>query len=123
MYNQHTLFLSKLKDCIMPLFSRLKNVYVLALVIVSSVACNSQTNIPTGGTQNVSIDYKKLSNIDTLVDGYIHRDWIKGAVTIIVKDGEVLQYKGYGYSAAASKKIMETNIIISIASQPKPIVI
>ncbi|MEO8713208.1 MAG: serine hydrolase domain-containing protein, partial [Parafilimonas sp.] len=106
----------------MPLFSGLKNVYVLALIIVCAVACNSQTNIPTGGTQNVSIDYKKLSNIDTLVNGYINRDWVKGVVTIIVKDGEVVQYKGYGYSDAASKKTMESNSIFRIASQTKAIV-
>ena len=106
----------------MPLFPGLKRSCTSIFLIISVVACNSQTNMPAGGTQNVSIDYKKLSNIDTLINGYIHRDWVKGVVTIIAKDGEVVQYKGYGYSDAASKKVMESNSIFRIASQTKAIV-
>lgn len=82
---------------------------------------NAQT-VKTSGTQLTSVDYKKLANIDTLVNSYISRNWLTGAVTIIVKDGQVVQNKGYGYINAETKKPMPANAIFRIASQTKAIV-
>ena len=84
-------------------------------------SAHAQT-IKTGGSQLATVDYKRLNNIDTLINGYINRDWVKGVVTIIVKDGQVVQNKGYGYSDAVSKKAMQANSIFRIASQTKAIV-
>lgn len=105
----------------MPSFIKTKIIYAIAFILFAVIACHAQP-IKTGSTQNASVDYKKLSNIDTLINGYVNRDWVKGVVTIIVKDGQVVQYKGYGYSDAAAKKPMENNSIFRIASQTKAIV-
>jgi len=75
-------------------------------------------NIPA----DPSVDYQRLSNIDTLINGYVNRGWVPGVVTLIVKDGKVIQNKAYGYSNVASKKPMEPNSIFRIASQTKAIV-
>jgi CubicO group peptidase (beta-lactamase class C family) len=106
----------------MPTLSRTKKLCAVAFVILTTIACHAQPVIKTSNEQNASVDYKRLSNIDTLVNGYVNRDWIKGAATIVVKDGQVIQYKGYGYSDAATKKPMEANSIFRIASQTKAIV-
>jgi CubicO group peptidase (beta-lactamase class C family) len=42
-------------------------------------------------------------------------------VTIVVKDNQIIQYKGYGYSDYESKKVMDSNAIFRIASQTKAI--
>ena len=105
----------------MPAFSKTKNFYTIALIVFSAIACNAQT-IKTGGAQNSTVDYKKLADIDTLINNYVNRDWIKGVVTIIVKDGQVVQNKAYGFSDAESKKPMQPNSIFRIASQTKAIV-
>ena len=105
----------------MPAFSKTKNFYAIALIVFSAIACNAQT-IKTGGAQNSTVDYKKLADIDTLINNYVNRDWIKGVVTIIVKDGQVVQNKAYGFSDAESKKPMQPNSIFRIASQTKAIV-
>ena len=91
------------------------------LVLCFSIS-DAQTLIPSTGEQVSSIDYKKLSNIDTLINGYVERNWINGVVTIIVKDGKIIQNKAYGYSDVASKKRMQPNSIFRIASQTKAIV-
>jgi CubicO group peptidase (beta-lactamase class C family) len=75
-------------------------------------------NIPA----DPSIDYQRLSNIDTLINGYVSRGWVPGVVTLIVKDGKVIENKAYGFSDVASKKPMEPNSIFRIASQTKAIV-
>ena len=98
-----------------------KKISAVALVLLSVLACNAQTTIKTDKTTNADIDYKKLANIDTLINGYVNRNWVKGVVTIVVKDGQVVQYKGYGYADAATKKTMENNSIFRIASQTKAI--
>lgn len=99
-----------------------KKFYTATFLLLSVIACNAQTTLKTGGTANPDVDYKKLDNIDTLINGYVNRNWIKGVATIVVKDGQVVQYKGYGYADAASKKPMQNNSIFRIASQTKAIV-
>ncbi len=99
----------------------LNRIIVTVCLLLIFFIINAQT-IKTSGSQLASIDYKRLANIDTLVNGYVTRDWIKGAVTIIVKDGQVVHYKGYGYSNAITKTSMQSDAIFRIASQTKAIV-
>lgn len=106
----------------MPSLLRIKKLFAPVLIILSVIASNAQTTIKTGNNKIASVDYNKLSNIDTLINGYVNRNWVKGVVTIVVKDGQVVQNKAYGYSDAALKKPMETTSIFRIASQTKAIV-
>ena len=96
---------------------------IALLFFVSFYLPNSQAQtIKISGSQLASVDYKRLANIDTLVNGYVNRNWVKGVVTIVVKDGQVIQNKAYGYSDAETKKPMQPNSIFRIASQTKAIV-
>lgn len=70
---------------------------------------------------NPEVDYKRLARIDTLVNDYIRHDWEKGVVTLIVKDNQVVQYKGYGYADAATRKPMPSDALFRIMSQTKAI--
>ncbi|RFM28284.1 serine hydrolase domain-containing protein [Deminuibacter soli] len=65
---------------------------------------------------------QRLARIDTLVNGYLSRHWINGVVTLVIQDGKVLQYKGYGYANAEQKKPMQTNDLFRLASQTKAVV-
>ncbi len=98
----------------------IKILVIIALPFFFS--CTEAQTIKTSGAQLASVDYKRLANIDTLINGYVKRDWIKGVVTIVVKDGQVVQNKAYGYSDAETKKPMQPNSIFRIASQTKAIV-
>lgn len=91
-------------------------------ILCFSFCINNAQTLKTSTAQVTGVDYKRLADIDTLVNGYVHRNWIKGVVTIIVKNGQVIQYKGYGYSNAETKKPMGNNSIFRIASQTKAIV-
>jgi len=75
-----------------------------------------QTNI-----KNNSVDYEKLAKIDGLVNEYISKNWLTGAVTIVIKDNQLIQYKGYGYADVATKKPMKNDAIFRIMSQTKAI--
>ncbi|GAC1419090.1 MAG: serine hydrolase domain-containing protein [Flavisolibacter sp.] len=73
------------------------------------------------GPASARVNYQQLKRIDTVVEDYIKKDWLKGAVSIIVKDGHIIQYKAYGYADAESKKPMSRDAIFRIMSQTKAI--
>lgn len=70
---------------------------------------------------NSSIDNKRLERIDTLIQQYLERQWLNGAVTLVIKDNQIIQYKGYGYADATSKTPMQKDAIFRIMSQTKAI--
>jgi CubicO group peptidase (beta-lactamase class C family) len=70
---------------------------------------------------NNSVDYNKLSRIDNVINDYIRKNWLTGAVSIVIKDNQVVQYKGYGYADVDSKKPMQKDQIFRIMSQTKAI--
>ncbi|MEO5948442.1 MAG: serine hydrolase domain-containing protein [Chitinophagaceae bacterium] len=70
---------------------------------------------------NKSVDYKKLVLIDDVVNDYISKNWLTGAVSIVIKDNQIVQYKGYGYADLATKKPMKKDNLFRIMSQSKAI--
>ncbi len=93
---------------------------VLAILILPFFIC-AQT-IQTNAKPDPTVIYERLSRIDSLMNNYIKNNWLTGAVTIIVKDNQLIQYKGYGYQDFESKKPMPADAIFRIMSQTKAIV-
>ena len=89
------------------------------LLIVFPFLLHAQV-IQTSGT-NSSVNYKRLARIDSLVNSYINKKWINGAVTIIIKDNQLIQNKGYGFADVSSKKPMDKDELFRIASQTKAV--
>jgi CubicO group peptidase (beta-lactamase class C family) len=71
--------------------------------------------------KNNSVDYERLTRIDSVVNEYVNKKWLAGAVSIIIKDNQVVQWKGYGYADIESKKPMQKDQIFRIMSQTKAI--
>ena len=92
---------------------------LFVLLLTNSFVLTAQVIQTTG--QNNSVNYVRLEKIDDLINGYIKKDWVKGVVTIIVKDNQVVQYKGYGFADAEAKKPMEKDELFRLASQTKAI--
>ena len=51
-------------------------------------------------------DAKKLEAVDVLLNSYVEKNYLVGAVTLIVKNNQLVHYKGHGYADLASKKPM-----------------
>lgn len=93
---------------------------VIFLLFALSISSDAQV-IKTANVKLSAVDYEKLGRIDNLVNNYINKNWLTGLVTIVVKDGQLVQYKGYGMADAASKKPMANNTMFRIMSQTKAI--
>ncbi|HEV8270060.1 MAG TPA: serine hydrolase domain-containing protein, partial [Chitinophagaceae bacterium] len=94
---------------------------IIVSVILLFISIVGQTQIIQTNTKNNNVDYEKLAKIDGLVNEYIRKNWLTGAVSIVIKDNQVVQYKGYGYSDVATKKPMKNDAIFRIMSQTKAI--
>lgn len=76
-----------------------------------------QRNVP-----DPSVDPLRLARMDTLIKTYVDKGWINGVVTLVVHDGRVVQYKGYGYADKEAGKPMRPDDLFRIASQTKAVV-
>ena len=81
----------------------------------------SSAQVIQTNTKSNAVDYGKLAKIDGLVNDYINKNWLTGAVSIVIKDNQVVQYKGYGYADVDTKKPMQKDQIFRIMSQTKAI--
>jgi len=97
----------------------LRTLLVPAVILLMSM--QGQSQVIQTGTKNNTVDYERLAKIDGLVNEYISKNWLTGAVSIVVKDNQIVQYKGYGYADVATKKPMKNDAIFRIMSQTKAI--
>ncbi len=99
---------------------------LLLFKIISAVLffpyCVCSQTIQINSKTNSAINNERLLLIDSVMNSYIKNNWVTGAVTIIVKDNQLIQYKGYGYQDFDTKKKMPANAIFRIMSQTKAIV-
>src|SRR5687767_8711306 len=96
----------------------------LRIIIATIICCCSftiQAQVIQTNTKNNTVDYERLAKIDGLVNDYIKKNWLTGAVTLVIKDNQLVQYKGYGYADLATKKPMKNDAIFRIMSQTKAI--
>ncbi len=94
--------------------------FVIVTTLLFPCFLNAQV-IQLSNEKNSAVDYNRLQRIDTLINDYVSKNWLTGAVTIIVKDNQLIQYKGFGYDDIDTKKAIKNDAIFRIASQTKAI--
>ncbi|WP_157580851.1 serine hydrolase domain-containing protein [Segetibacter koreensis] len=94
-------------------------VVVMSFLLIAPFARAQEIDV--NSKQITSVNYDRLKRIDTLVNDYISKNFLTGAVTLVVKDNHLVQYKGYGFSSPESKKPLERDAIFRIMSQTKAI--
>ena len=97
---------------------KLLSIFLAFFALQTAIA---QTLSPTI-VKHSGIYYERLAQIDTLLKHYEDKNWlVSGDVVIIVKDNQVVYYKGHGYSNLSAKKPMQADAIFRIMSQTKAI--
>jgi CubicO group peptidase (beta-lactamase class C family) len=92
---------------------------VLFALLVSEVVCGQP--LPIGKPVENGFSADRLNRIDQLVNEHVEKQWVNGAVVMIVRNGKVIYHKGFGYSDLEKKTIMKKDDIFRIASQTKAI--
>ena len=94
---------------------------IIVSIIILFIFLSGQSQVIQTNTKNNTVDYERLAKIDGLVNEYINKNWLTGAVTIVIKDNQLVQYKGYGSADVSTKKPMKNDAIFRIMSQTKAI--
>ncbi len=95
---------------------------ILACILFIPIFAVFGQVIQPATTPDKAFDYTRLARIDSLIDVYVHKDWVNGVVTLVVHDGHVVQYKGYGYANVERRQPMRRDDLFRIASQTKALV-
>lgn len=97
----------------------MKAIYILILMCITS-AVSAQV-INTKMRPLSKVDYTRLGRIDSVLNDYVEKEHVNGVVTLVVKDNQLIQWKGYGYLDKESKVPMPKDAIFRIMSQTKAI--
>lgn len=102
-----------------------------SLILVASLlfGCNSSQQ-ETGedafqwqkeNPQSLPVAADSLMKIDELLQGAVEKEWIAGAVALVVKDEKIVFENAYGFRDKEKGARMEENHLFRIASMTKPI--
>ncbi len=68
------------------------------------------------------VSAKRLQRIDTVIQEYISKKWINGAVAVVYKNGAPVYFKAIGYDDLDTKTPLQKDAIFRLASMTKAIV-
>ncbi len=93
--------------------------YLLFILLLSSSMANDLKSLPI---KPLGIDIHRLDLIATAVQDAMERADIPGAVVLIVKNGQTVYKKAFGFSQLVpAKRIMTTDMMFDLASVTKPV--
>ena len=77
----------------------------IVLVLLTLIVLTSNAQVLSSNVQNnPKISTAKLALIDSVVNQYVKNRWLIGSSVIVVKDHQVVYYKGLGYADEKTKK-------------------
>jgi CubicO group peptidase (beta-lactamase class C family) len=81
----------------------------------------TQTTLPFADPEDVGMSADRLKRIEPMIRGYIEKQLIPGAVTMVARQGKIVHFDVQGYQNAEKKIPMTKETIFRIASMTKPI--
>ncbi len=94
----------------------------VAAMIVASHQTLAQADLPMAKAETVGMSSKRLERIHAFIQGYIDRNEIAGAVTLVARRGKVVHFEAQGMRYKEERLPMEKDTIFSLMSMTKPIV-
>ncbi len=96
----------------------------------SAVSAGAQPARPANGTPETSkpaaapaagLSAERLKRLDSLLQGYVEKNQVAGAVALVLRDGKPVYERAVGWSDKEAGRKMSTDTIFRIASQTKAI--
>src|SRR3982751_3149863 len=82
------------------------------------LAAQTATSVPPARGIN-GFDVSRLARIDTVLQNYVDRNEIAGAVALVLRNGRPVYEKAVGWADKESGRRMSSDAIFRIASQTK----
>jgi CubicO group peptidase (beta-lactamase class C family) len=101
---------------------RIRTVLVFGTFVAAAlVTASAQTDLPTTKAETVGMSSKRLERINAFIKGYIDRNEIAGAVTLVARKGKVVHFEAQGFRYKEENAPMQKDTIFSLMSMTKPI--
>ncbi|HTQ66812.1 MAG TPA: serine hydrolase domain-containing protein [Puia sp.] len=81
----------------------------------------AQTITDAANPESAGFSSERLKRLDTSMTGWVNRQWMNGAVGLVIRNNKIVFYKAYGYKDVDAKTEMLKDDIFRIASQTKAI--
>jgi len=94
--------------------------YSLAFLLLVFITGNAAAQLLTDPAK-AGFSSKRLQRIDTVMNEYIQKGWINGAVAIVYRNGVPAYYRAFGYNNTDTKQPLQANHIFRMASMSKAI--
>ena len=97
-------------------------VALLVGLVVTSHRTIAQSDLPMAKAETVGMSSKRLERIHAFIEGYMDRNEIAGAVTLVARKGKIVHFDAQGTRYKEENQPMEKDTIFSLMSMTKPIV-
>lgn len=106
---------------------KVRQLSVVAAVFFIGLAVNAdrpfaQSDMPVAKAESVGMSSKRLERIHEYIQGYMDRNEIAGAVTLVARHGKVVHFDAQGFRYKEEHLPMTKDTIFSLMSMTKPIV-
>jgi CubicO group peptidase (beta-lactamase class C family) len=95
---------------------------LLAGLMATAHGAPPETDLPMAKAETVGMSSTRLARVHDFIQGYIDRNEIAGAVTLVARKGKVVHLDAQGLRYKEEKLPMEKDTIFSLMSMTKPIV-
>jgi CubicO group peptidase (beta-lactamase class C family) len=105
----------------------MRRAHLLVLILAATLlAASSLAEPPKAEPQlhspeSVGFSSERLARLDPVIQGYVDRNEVPGAVALVARHGKVVYHKSFGQRDVAAGAAMGTDTIFRIASMTKPI--
>jgi CubicO group peptidase (beta-lactamase class C family) len=100
----------------------MKKQFAILLVILLQVSfLSAQTITAFTSAEAAGFSTERLKRLDREMNDWIKKEWINGAVALIIRNGKTAYYKAAGYDDIGTMAPMKKDGIFRIASQTKAI--
>jgi CubicO group peptidase (beta-lactamase class C family) len=94
----------------------------LRLLSTLAAACTlTAATLPTSKPEDAGMSAERLARVNQLIDRYIQKGEIAGAVSLVARRGRVVHFEAQGVADIATKKPMAKDTIFRLASMTKPV--
>jgi len=95
---------------------------VAVIAVLSTAHSSAQADLPMAKAESVGMSSKRLDRIHEYIQGYMDRNEIAGAVTLVARHGKVVEFDAQGFRYKEENAPMQKDTIFSLMSMTKPIV-
>jgi len=96
-------------------------ILLLLLISLCARSAYAQKIVPATTPESAGFSSERLKRLDANLNEWVTKNWMNGAVALVIRDGKIVYYKAVGYNDLATKTPLAKDGIFRIASQTKAI--